>query len=67
MVNVFRNKQRDRKRKRDDDGEDVMDVERRYEESVPELEPKRTKHLLPIKTKGGLLYRSVAEDLNGMD
>jgi hypothetical protein len=67
LVNVFRNKQRDRKRKRDDDGEDVMDVERRYEESVPELEPKRTKHLLPIKTKGGLLYRSVAEDLNGMD
>jgi hypothetical protein len=43
-----------------------MDVERHYEQSVPEVEPKRTKHLLPIKTKGGLVYRSVAEDLSGM-
>ncbi|PNF17218.1 hypothetical protein B7P43_G05235 [Cryptotermes secundus] len=58
------NKQKDRKRKRDKDGEDEVDVEGNYEERVPELEPKRIKHLLPIKTKGGLVYRSVAEDFN---
>lgn len=44
-----------------------MDMEGNYEERVPELEPKRIKHLLPIKTKGGLVYRSVAEDFNGME
>lgn len=64
--NFFRNKQKDHKRKRDTVEEDGMNVEKHYEESVPELEPKRTKHLLPIKTKRGLLYRSVAEDLSGM-
>jgi hypothetical protein len=63
---AFRNKQKDRKRKRDKDREDEVDVEGNYEERVPGLEPKRTKHLLPIKTKGGLVYRSVAEDFNGM-
>jgi hypothetical protein len=52
---------------RDKDGEDEMDVEGNYEEKVSELEPKRTKHLLPIKTKGGLVYRSVAEDFSGME
>jgi hypothetical protein len=64
---AFRHKQKDRKRKRDKDGEDEADVEGNYEERVPELESKRTKHLLPIKTKGGLVYRSVAEDFNGME
>lgn len=44
-----------------------MDVEGRYEEQVSELEPKRTKHLLPIKTKGGLVFRSVTEDVSGME
>ena len=44
-----------------------MDVEGHYEEQVSELEPKRTKHLLPIKTKGGLLFRSVAEDFSGTE
>lgn len=65
--NVSRKKQKDHKRKRDEGDEDGMDVERHYEESVAEVEPKRTKHLLPIKTKGGLLYRSVAEEFSGME
>lgn len=64
---AFRNKKKDRKRKRDKDGEDGMDVEGRYEEQVSELEPKRTKHLLPIKTKAGLVFRSVTEDFSGME
>lgn len=64
---AFRNEKKDRKRKLDKDGEDGMDVEGRYEEQVPELEPKRTKHLLPIKTKGGLVFRSVTEDFSGME
>lgn len=58
------NEKKDCKRKRDKDGEDGMDVEGRYEERVSELEPKRTKHLLPIKTKGGLVFRSVTEDFS---
>jgi len=64
---AFRNENKDRKRKRDKDGEDGMDVEGRYEERVSELEPKRTKHLLPIKTKGGLVFRSVTETFSGME
>ena len=64
---AFRNEKKDRKRKRAKDGEDEMDVEGRYEERVSELEPKRTKHLLPIKTKGGLVFRSVTEDFSGME
>jgi hypothetical protein len=43
-----------------------VDLEGNYEEKAAELELKRTKHLLPIKTKGGLIYRSIAEDFNGM-
>jgi hypothetical protein len=42
-------------------------VEVNYEERALELEPKKTKHLLPIKTKGGLVYRSIAEDFNGKE
>ena len=64
---AFRNEKKDRKRKQDKDGEDGMDVEGRYEEQVSELEPKRTKHLLPIKTKGGLVFRSVTEEFSGME
>jgi len=64
---AFRNEKKDCKRKRDKDGEDGMDVEGRYEERVSESEPKRTKHLLPIKTKGGLVFRSVTEDFSGME
>jgi hypothetical protein len=63
---AYRNKQKDHKRKREKDGDDEVDVEVNYEERALELEPKRTKHLLPIKTKGGLVYRSVAEDFKGM-
>jgi hypothetical protein len=66
-VFAFRNEKEDRKRKQDKDGEDGMDVEGRYEEQASEVEPKRTKHLLPIKTKGGLVFRSVTEDLSGME
>ncbi|GFG40146.1 hypothetical protein Cfor_08231, partial [Coptotermes formosanus] len=63
-IRFTENEKKDRKRKRDEDGEDGMDVEGRYEEQVSELEPKRTKHLLPIKTKGGLVFRSVTEDVS---
>lgn len=67
IILAFRNEKKDRKRKRDKDGEDGMDVEGRYEEQVSELEPKRTKHLLPIKTEDGLVFRSVTEDFSGME
>lgn len=63
-IRFTKNEKKDHKRKRDEDGEDGMDVEGRYEEQVSELEPKRTKHLLPIKTKGGLVFRSVTEDVS---
>ncbi|PSN42019.1 Nucleolar complex protein 3, partial [Blattella germanica] len=52
-----------RKRKRDKDGEHNA-VEKHYEEmAAAQMETKRTKHLLPIKTKDGLIQRSVDEDL----
>jgi hypothetical protein len=44
-----------------------VNVEVNYEERALEFEPKKTKHLLPIKTKGGLVYRSIAEDFNGKE
>ncbi|XP_026462818.1 nucleolar complex protein 3 homolog [Ctenocephalides felis] len=52
-----------RKRKPNLDGED-NEIESRYEEeNVDEKNSKRTKLLLPIKTKSGLIMRSVDEEI----
>ncbi|XP_069671581.1 nucleolar complex protein 3 [Periplaneta americana] len=56
-------KQKGRKRKKEKDDEDIK-VEKEYEDSASWIEPKRTKHLLPIKTKDGLVHRSVSEEFS---
>ncbi|KAJ9578237.1 hypothetical protein L9F63_005536 [Diploptera punctata] len=51
-----------KERKRDDvndKSDDEMPIEKQYEEKSAEVEPKKTKRLLPIKTVDGLIRRSM--------
>ena len=66
---VICSKRTNRKRKRDtaeENSDNEMLVEKQYEESTAEVEPKRTKHLLPIKTRDGLVQRTVDTEIDGI-
>lgn len=62
----YKDSKTNRKRRRDksDDNSDELHIEKQYEERAAEVEPKRTKHLLPIKTRDGLIQRTVETEIN---